>query len=285
MASYSQIAQRAIVGNARATNPQANNPPQDVVEEDEVEEEGVEVGLGDAWGDAIIPQPVEASPAETEPPQEECLPECPPEFPEEEVERLSPINEGEEGDAAAAFGQDAAALPNGWPQGWTVPPGWPPCAVGFPPGYPPAPMMPPYAVGGYPAPEPVGASEPTGPLPMEMTPCRFHFGSSGPCRYGDMCFFSHDPAVYMEYHGLHFCPNEDCGQMCRGKQCKECHDKMVETKENHLCEADGCDALSRLRFCKPCYDKRKSADKPRRANTSRQNTSRQKSRGKPRPTE
>jgi hypothetical protein len=60
---------------------------------------------------------------------------------------------------------------------------------------------------------------------MATTPCKHHFSPVDSCTHGATCFYSHDSALYMMYNGLRWCP-KGCGEMCRGKQCRACHQKM-----------------------------------------------------------
>lgn len=62
-----------------------------------------------------------------------------------------------------------------------------------------------------------------GMAPLENIPCRYHFGDG--CRYGENCFYSHNEKVFMAVNNLRHCPNEGCLNYCRGRQCRECHDK------------------------------------------------------------
>ena len=67
---------------------------------------------------------------------------------------------------------------------------------------------------------------------LKCTPCPHHFGKSGAaCKYGDACFFSHDLAVYKAARQLRPCPNTGCDNLCRGRQCKACHEQMVERRK------------------------------------------------------
>ena len=61
---------------------------------------------------------------------------------------------------------------------------------------------------------------------LKCVPCPFHFSKNADCRYGDKCFYSHDRAVYMASNQLRVCPNTNCTNLCRGRQCRECHNRM-----------------------------------------------------------
>ena len=67
---------------------------------------------------------------------------------------------------------------------------------------------------------------------LRCVPCAHHFaGSPGGCRYGSQCFYSHDKAVYMAFNRLRLCPNTGCENLCKGRQCRECHHKMLSKKQ------------------------------------------------------
>lgn len=62
-------------------------------------------------------------------------------------------------------------------------------------------------------------------------PCRHFFSKPNGCRYGDSCFFSHDPTVFMAMFNLKNCPTTNCKNYCRGRQCKTCHEAMVSKRQ------------------------------------------------------
>lgn len=70
----------------------------------------------------------------------------------------------------------------------------------------------------------------TQPTPQQAhrEPCRYHFSSPDPCRYGDNCWYSHNLDDYMAHNRLKHCPNDGCDKMClvHSKQCKTCHNGM-----------------------------------------------------------
>lgn len=68
--------------------------------------------------------------------------------------------------------------------------------------------------------------------PMNKTPCKYFFDISKKCMFGNECFFSHDPILYMAINQLKKCPNCKV-KFCRGRQCKSCHKLMVASK-THL---------------------------------------------------
>ena len=66
---------------------------------------------------------------------------------------------------------------------------------------------------------------------LKCTPCRAHFDPRRPpCRFGDACLYSHDPIVYRAARRLRGCPNPGCANLCRGRQCKQCHARMVQRR-------------------------------------------------------
>lgn len=68
---------------------------------------------------------------------------------------------------------------------------------------------------------------------LKCIPCPHHFGKRGePCRYGDGCLFSHEPAVMMAARRLRPCPNTGCSNLCQGRQCKECHVRMMQRRRH-----------------------------------------------------
>lgn len=89
----------------------------------------------------------------------------------------------------------------------------------------------------------------------ENVPCRHVFEKRVPCPYGEHCMFSHDPAVYMYANNLRICPNPNCGNYCRGLQCKQCHHAMKERRkaELHDCATEDCTVKTRFALCKGCH--------------------------------
>lgn len=69
-------------------------------------------------------------------------------------------------------------------------------------------------------------AEPGDQGPREF--CGHYFGPNRTCYHGELCPYSHDVEGYRVAHGLNFCPN--CGEFCKGKQCKDCHMKMDQTQ-------------------------------------------------------
>ena len=57
------------------------------------------------------------------------------------------------------------------------------------------------------------------------SPCKFFLTATG-CWYGDQCRFSHNPNEIIQSYGLHQCPTLGCINLCRGKQCRDCHFQM-----------------------------------------------------------
>jgi hypothetical protein len=118
--------------------------------------------------------------------------------------------------------------------------------------------------------------------PRDNSPtfCKFQFGVQGWCRLGDKCTYSHDPQVYMKKMGLHMCPNKGCDNMCRGKQCQECHlrhmaaqdeqrnqqfyqekaarrqekQARIQARPDRKCAGWNCTKSTKFTFCDQCYE-------------------------------
>ena len=118
-------------------------------------------------------------------------------------------------------------------------------------------------------------------VPSVPVPCRYHFSKDKTCRYGDMCFFSHDVEHFMKTNSLKECPNDGCTNLCRGKQCKACHDAMPKktktpknaatqrastfSREERLCRGHNCTAKTTYTFCHECHQVQMLYRAPRRS--------------------
>jgi len=114
-------------------------------------------------------------------------------------------------------------------------------------------------------------------------PCAFFTSEKG-CNQGTRCPFTHDENAPRNTN-LHQCPNENCDNLCIGKQCSDCHNAMsrparrqrprysTELRECPECHFNKC----RGRRCRECHF-RNNQDHYRRP-TSR---SRSRSRSRPR---
>src|SRR5437762_1160729 len=58
-----------------------------------------------------------------------------------------------------------------------------------------------------------------------QTPCRFFLTPNG-CKYGNNCKSSHNLLEIIDFYQLVKCPNLNCTNYCRGKQCSICHLKQ-----------------------------------------------------------
>ena len=54
--------------------------------------------------------------------------------------------------------------------------------------------------------------------------CPYFFTDKG-CRRALLCPFSHEESAVLNPE-LHECPNDGCTNLCKGKQCKRCHQNM-----------------------------------------------------------
>ena len=90
----------------------------------------------------------------------------------------------------------------------------------------------------------------------QNVPCRFFFGRNLYCKYGDQCQFSHVDQDFKN-SGFVKCPNIGCNNVCKGKQCYQCHKRMK--KEKFLarplkkCETSSCNQETRHRLCRSCH--------------------------------
>jgi len=224
--------------------------------EPEPEEDDAPLAPGAPWAEPMF-NPVVGSPPRVAPsptiPSPEPTPETPAPAPETPAPAPVPTD-----DVAAAWATTAGPAPvetmvagpcaaaaapmwanhtvfvpaGGAPFVFQVPAGWPTL-----PPLPMHPTMPPSSVGpmmpGMPVMPPALAAPAMPPqVPMSREPCKYHFHSNEPCKYGETCWFSHSQADYMAYNQLKFCPNEHCDKMClhTSKQCKACHDAMRANK-------------------------------------------------------
>lgn len=115
-------------------------------------------------------------------------------------------------------------------------------------------------------------------------PCKFHFSANG-CLAGTTCTFSHDDHVYAAFHNLKYCPTPGCGNYCRGRQCKACHEKLLQkrqvqqqewearqaqklerqkaaeakraawlAREERPCQGVNCKQVTKSKFCRECAE-------------------------------